>query len=67
MYTGETLDSMLEEAFAVVRESSWRVLKLRHFDVQLIGGMALFDGRLAEMATGEGCLLHYLLLMMISY
>eukprot|EP01041_Mallomonas_annulata_P006005 gene6005-12107_t len=52
--SGETLNSLLVEAFAVAREASWRVLKLRHFDVQLVGGMALNDGRLAEMATGEG-------------
>lgn len=45
---------LLEEAFAVVREASWRVLELRHYDVQLIGGMILNDGRLAEMKTGEG-------------
>lgn len=51
---GESLDSLLVEAFAVAREASWRVLKLRHFDVQLMGGMALHEGRLAEMATGEG-------------
>jgi len=51
---GGTLDSILIEAYAVVREASWRVLELRHYDVQLIGGMALNDGRLAEMATGEG-------------
>jgi preprotein translocase subunit SecA len=51
---GASLDSLLVEAFAVVREASWRVLELRHYDVQLIGGMALHDGRLAEMATGEG-------------
>jgi preprotein translocase subunit SecA len=49
-----TLDDLLEEAFAVVREAAWRVLEQRHYDVQLIGGMALHDGRLAEMATGEG-------------
>ena len=51
---GDSLDSVLVEAFAVVREAAWRVLNLRHFDVQLLGGMALHDGRLAEMATGEG-------------
>ncbi len=45
---------LLEEAFAVVREAAWRVLQLRHYDVQLVGGMALNEGRLAEMATGEG-------------
>lgn len=52
--SGEPLDSLLIEAFAVVREASWRILELRHYDVQLIGGMALHDNRLAEMATGEG-------------
>jgi preprotein translocase subunit SecA len=52
--SGATLDSVLVEAFAVAREASWRVLEMRHFDVQLMGGMALNDGRLAEMATGEG-------------
>jgi len=51
---GETEEDILPEAFAVVREASWRVLKLRHYDVQLVGGMALNDGNLAEMATGEG-------------
>ncbi len=51
---GETLDELLPEAFAVVREASVRVLKMRHFDVQLIGGMALHKGMIAEMATGEG-------------
>lgn len=50
----ETLDDLLPEAFAVVREASTRVLGMRHFDVQLIGGMALHDGRIAEMKTGEG-------------
>jgi preprotein translocase subunit SecA len=49
-----TLDSLLEEAFAVVREASWRVLEQRHYDVQLMGGIILHKGRLAEMATGEG-------------
>ena len=48
------LDEILPEAFAVVREMSKRVLKMRHFDVQLIGGMILHDGTIAEMATGEG-------------
>jgi hypothetical protein len=52
--SGETLDTLLVEAFAVVREAAWRVLSMRHFDVQLMGGMALHEGRLAEMATGEG-------------
>ncbi|NET47613.1 MAG: preprotein translocase subunit SecA [Merismopedia sp. SIO2A8] len=51
---GETLDDILPEAFAVVREASWRVLGMRHFDVQLIGGMVLHDGQIAEMKTGEG-------------
>jgi preprotein translocase subunit SecA len=51
---GETLDTLLAEAFAVVREASKRVLGKRHFDVQLIGGMILHDGNLAEMKTGEG-------------
>lgn len=51
---GETLDQILPEAFAVVREASKRVLKLRHFDVQLIGGIALHEGKIAEMRTGEG-------------
>jgi preprotein translocase subunit SecA len=51
---GETLDDLLEEAFAVVREASVRSLGLRHFDVQMIGGMVLHSGRIAEMKTGEG-------------
>ncbi|MCD8340234.1 MAG: preprotein translocase subunit SecA [Burkholderiales bacterium] len=51
---GETLDDLLPEAFAVAREASWRVLGQRHFDVQLIGGMVLNDGKIAEMRTGEG-------------
>ena len=51
---GESLDSILPEAFAVVREAGDRVLGLRHFDVQLIGGMALHEGKIAEMRTGEG-------------
>jgi preprotein translocase subunit SecA len=51
---GETLDALLPEAFAVVREGSKRALKMRHFDVQLIGGMVLHDGKIAEMRTGEG-------------
>ncbi len=51
---GESLDTLLPEAFATVRESSKRVMKMRHFDVQLIGGMALHDGKIAEMRTGEG-------------
>jgi preprotein translocase subunit SecA len=51
---GESLDKMLPEAFAVVREGGKRVLKMRHFDVQLIGGMTLHNGKIAEMRTGEG-------------
>jgi preprotein translocase subunit SecA len=51
---GETLDSLLPEAFAVCREASKRVHKMRHFDVQLIGGMVLHYGKIAEMRTGEG-------------
>jgi preprotein translocase subunit SecA len=51
---GESLDSMLPEAFAVVREASKRTLGLRHFDVQMIGGMVLHQGDIAEMKTGEG-------------
>ena len=50
----ETLDDILPEAFATVREASWRVLGMRHFYVQLIGGIALHQGRIAEMRTGEG-------------
>lgn len=52
--SGETLDSILPEAFAVVREASKRTLKMRHFDVQLIGGIILHRGMIAEMKTGEG-------------
>ena len=51
---GATLDDLLIEAFATVREAGWRVLKMRHFDVQLIGGMMLHSGKIAEMKTGEG-------------
>ena len=51
---GETLDDILPEAFAVMREASWRVLGMRHFRVQLIGGIVLHQGRIAEMRTGEG-------------
>ena len=51
---GESLDALLPEAFAVVREGSKRVMKMRHFDVQLIGGMVLHYGKIAEMRTGEG-------------
>ena len=51
---GESLDDLLPEAFAVVREAAWRVLGQRHYDVQLIGGIVLHQGRIAEMKTGEG-------------
>jgi len=51
---GESLDALLPEAFAVCREASKRVLKMRHFDVQLVGGMVLHFGKIAEMGTGEG-------------
>jgi preprotein translocase subunit SecA len=51
---GESLDAILPEAFAVVREGSKRVMKMRHFDVQMLGGMALHHGKIAEMRTGEG-------------
>ncbi|WP_394950265.1 preprotein translocase subunit SecA [uncultured Helicobacter sp.] len=51
---GKSIDSVLCESFAITREASKRVLGMRHFDVQLIGGMALHDGRIAEMKTGEG-------------
>ncbi len=52
--SGETLEQLLPEAFAVAREAGVRVLKMRHFDVQLIGGMVLHQGKIAEMRTGEG-------------
>jgi len=52
--TKEVLDEILPEAFAVAREGGWRVLKMRHFDVQLIGGIVLHQGKIAEMKTGEG-------------
>src|SRR5215467_11411395 len=51
---GATLDDLLIEAFAVVREAGRRFLNMRHFDVQLIGGMVLHKGKIAEMKTGEG-------------
>jgi len=51
---GETLDDILPEAFAVVREAAWRTLKMKHFRVQMIGGIVLHQGRIAEMKTGEG-------------
>ena len=50
----KTIDDILPEAFAVVREASKRTLKMRHFDVQLIGGIVLHEGKIAEMKTGEG-------------
>src|SRR5688572_14332692 len=51
---GETLDQILPEAFAACREASRRANRMRHFDVQLIGGMVLHEGKISEMATGEG-------------
>src|SRR5690625_3979801 len=51
---GATVDQLLPEAFAAVREASRRTLGLRHFDVQMIGGITLHEGRIAEMRTGEG-------------
>ena len=51
---GETLDDILPEAFAACREASWRVLGMKHFPVQIIGGIILHQGRIAEMKTGEG-------------
>ncbi|MBR3438791.1 MAG: preprotein translocase subunit SecA, partial [Clostridia bacterium] len=51
---GETLDDILPEAFAAFREASWRVLNMKHFPVQIIGGIILHQGRIAEMKTGEG-------------
>ena len=51
---GETLDDLLPEAFAVCREAAWRLMGMRHYDVQLIGGMVLHQGKIAEMKTGEG-------------
>ncbi|MBQ3427060.1 MAG: preprotein translocase subunit SecA [Clostridia bacterium] len=52
--SGETLDELLPEAFAVMREASWRVLGMKHFYVQIVGGVILHQGRIAEMKTGEG-------------
>ncbi len=54
LQSGETLDAILPDAYAVVREGAWRVLKMRHFDVQILGGIVLHQGRIAEMKTGEG-------------
>ena len=53
-YPGETLDDILPEAFAAVREASKRTLNMRPFDVQIMGGIVLHQGRIAEMKTGEG-------------
>ena len=54
---GSDLNSLLPEAFAVVREAGKRVLRMRHFDVQMVGGMVLHGGKIAEMRTGEGIFL----------
>ena len=51
---GETLEAILPEAFALVREGSKRIMKMRHFDVQMLGGMSLHNGKISEMGTGEG-------------
>ena len=51
---GETLDDILPDAFAVCREAAWRVLGMKHFPVQIVGGIVLHQGRIAEMKTGEG-------------
>ena len=51
---GETLDDIMLDAFADMREASWRVLKMKHFHVQIVGGLCLHQGRIAEMKTGEG-------------
>lgn len=51
---GETLDDILVEAFATVREASWRVLGMKHYPVQIVGGIILHQGRISEMRTGEG-------------
>ena len=51
---GESLDDLLPEAFAAVREAAWRSVQMRHFDVQLVGGIVLHNGKIAEMRTGEG-------------
>ncbi len=54
LQNGKTLEEIMPEAFAAVREAAWRTIKQRHFDVQLIGGIVLFEGKISEMATGEG-------------
>ncbi|HLD92417.1 MAG TPA: preprotein translocase subunit SecA, partial [Patescibacteria group bacterium] len=51
---GESLESILPEAFALVREASWRILGQRHYDVQLMAAVALFEGKIVEQKTGEG-------------
>ncbi len=51
---GESLEDIMPEAFATVREAAWRTLKMRHFDVQIVGGLTLHEGKIAEMRTGEG-------------
>ena len=51
---GESLDSLLPEAFAVCREAAWRVLGMKHYPVQIVGGVILHQGRISEMKTGEG-------------
>ncbi|MBQ3166426.1 MAG: preprotein translocase subunit SecA, partial [Clostridia bacterium] len=51
---GETLDDILYDAFALVREASWRVLNMRHYKVQIMGGICVYQGRVAELKTGEG-------------
>ena len=53
-YEKEVLNLILPEAFAVCREAAWRTIHMRHFDVQLIGGIVLHEGKIAEMTTGEG-------------
>ena len=64
---GETLDDILPDAFAVCREASWRVLGMKHFEVQLIGGIVLHQGRIAEMKTGEGKTLELLSLLILMH
>ena len=51
---GESLDDLLPEAFACVRETAWRTLGMRHFDVQILGGIVMHEGMISEMKTGEG-------------
>ena len=64
---GETTDDILPEAFAVVREAAWRVLGMKHFRVQVIGGIILHQGRIAEMKTGEGKTLVALRMISLVY